>query len=496
MDILTNSDIFCIILLKFGFNTERNGFMKKYLSLALLLCMIFAVCSCAQQSETETAPEFSLDLGVTDLMGEDFLLMHNNAEHSSGEEYLGYVVDTEFADLALQRIREVENTYHVKITEQRATDLTNRIQAGTASGLVPIDAAQGSSGSLAGLLRTGYFADITQLQEYIDYTDSAKWGNTENLKPLFWNNGLYGVIPAAWPIHKYRSVDGAVVVNEDIIRRLNQTDPRELVERDEWTWRTFEELMPIYNHINDAGDEVKALSTTVHWLFRTMHTTNGEPVIIRQDGDYLLSLHSPVTFEAMQTAWNWTFGEYSTYVNIDLSNVWENMLAAFIEGRSVLTIMNGTDLCGSENSIAYSMDNFGVVPFPHGPNGTAQNTGATITDTRFSTCIPALAKDPAISAFVLNAIYEPLPGYEDEESMIDYFRRFYFFDDRDVTNFMNMYNTVLYNYREEGVTDVYIGIRDNRSMQESLDAYAVADETNRIKYIVNIESSIDEIFGE
>lgn len=97
---------------------------------------------------------------------------------------------------------------------------------------------------------------------------------------------------------------------------------------------------------------------------------------------------------------------------------------------------------------------------------------------------------------MLNAIYEPLPGYEDEESMIDYFRRFYFFDDRDVTNFMNMYNTVLYNYREEGVTDVYIGIRDNRSMQESLDAYAVADETNRIKYIVNIESSIDEIFGE
>jgi hypothetical protein len=451
---------------------------------------------CSQQSEQEVIPDYSGDLGDTDFMGEDFLFMHNNAEHSTGEEYFGYIIDTEFADLALQRIKETEDKYNVKITEQKAADLTNRVQTGSISGVVPMDVVQTNSSSLAGLLRSGYLTDLTYYQEYLDFTDHAKWGGIEDLKPLFWDNALYGVIPAAWPIHKYRSVDGAVVVNENIIRTLNQTDPRELVEKDEWTWSTLESLMPIYAHTNDAGVEVKALYTTVHWLFRTMHTTNGEPVILKENGDYLLSLHSPITFEAMQTAWNWTFGEYSSYVYIDLSNVWENMLEAFTEGKSVLTIMNGTDLLGSEYSIAYTMDNFGVVPFPHGPNGTPENTGSTITETRFSTSIPALAKDPAMSAIILNAIYDPLPGYEDEEDIISYFRRFYFFDDRDVTNFINMYKTVLYNYRCEYVTDVYININASKTMSERLAQFEAADEANRLKYIVNIESSIESIFGE
>jgi hypothetical protein len=286
-----------------------------------------------------------------------------------------------------------------------------------------------------------------------------------------------------------------MVVNENIIYYLQETDPRELVEHDEWTWRKFEELMPIYNHINDSGDEVKALETTVHWLFRTIHTTNGEKVVIKDEkGDYQLSLHSPITFEAMQTAWNWTFGEYSTYVNVNTGD-WKVLLQNFIDGKSVVTLMNGTDLCGSENSIAFNMDNFGIVPFPHGPNGSVSTTGSTITETRFITGIPLLCKEPEMSAVLLDAIYEPLPGYETEESIIEYLRKQYFFDDRDVLNFVEMYKTTLYNYRCENVTDAYISIDRNKTMQETLEKYENADEENRVKYVVNIESSADEVFG-
>lgn len=470
--------------------------MKKYAAIAVLICLVFTFCSCAQQERPEEAPEYSSS-GDIDFMGEEFCFVQSNAEHSSGEEFCGYVVDTEFADLALKRIREVENHYNAKITVNNVTNINNSITTGSVSGTVKEDAVQEHSGALAGLLRTGYLCDLSLYSDYIDYLDSAKWGNFESLKPLCWDDCIYGVIPAAWPIHKYRSIDGAVVVNENIIRNLNETDPREFVEKDEWTWAKLEELMPVYNHINDAGDEVKALYTTMHWLFRTIHTTNGEPVIVKdENGEYQLGLHRPTTFEAMQTAWNWAFGEYSTFVFIDPSNVWENMIAAFTEGKSVLTIMNGTDLCGSEYSIAYKMDNYGVVPFPHGPNGTSANTGSTITDTRFCTAIPTLCKDPSMSAILLNAIYDPLPGYEDEESVVDYLRRFYFYDDRDVRNFLYMYDTVLYNYREEGVTDVYIGINGTKTMTEWLTQYEKADETNRVKYIVNMESSAAAVFGK
>ena len=159
--------------------------------------------------------------------------------------------------------------------------------------------------------------------------------------------------------------------------------------------------------------------------------------------------------------------------------------------------MNGTDLLGTQNSIAYQMDNFGVIPFPRGPlgNNTA-NPGSTITDTRFGTAIPLLCKDPAMSAIVLDAIYEPLPGYEEEQSVRDYLRRNFFFDDRDVANYISAFENIIYNYRPEGITDVYIGIKGNKSMREWLDQYAEADENNRQKYVINIETSIDSLLGE
>ncbi len=470
--------------------------MKRILSFIFVISVVFSLCSCAEGTENEIVPEFSTVVDGIEYGGAEFVFAQRNEEHSTGDEYLGYVVNTAFADLAISRIKEVEKKYNVSVViDMSGSDVGYLIPAETISGLVHYDAYQTASNPLSSLVRGGYLCDLTSFSDIIDYLNADKWGTKEDLKPACWNGGLYAVIPAAWPILKYRSIDGAMVVNENIINYLQETDPRELVERDEWTWRKCEELMPIYNHINDSGDEVKALETTVHWLFRTIHTTNGEKVVIKDEkGDYQLSLHSPITFEAMQTAWNWTFGEYSTYVNVNTGD-WKVLLQNFIDGKSVVTLMNGTDLCGSENSIAFNMDNFGIVPFPHGPNGSVSTTGSTITETRFITGIPLLCKEPEMSAVLLDAIYEPLPGYETEESIIEYLRKQYFFDDRDVLNFVEMYKTTLYNYRCENVTDAYISIDRNKTMQETLEKYENADEENRVKYVVNIESSADEVFG-
>ncbi|MBQ4628960.1 MAG: hypothetical protein IJB44_07765 [Clostridia bacterium] len=472
--------------------------MKSFVSVLLLLCIMMSFVACAGTAEEEIVPDYSTDLGEVTFMGVDFKFMQKNDEHSTGEDYFGYVVNTEFADLALQRVKEVGAKYDVNIIIETGKDVGSTVQNETYAGLVSADAVQTSGGGLAGILRAGMLYDLTELSDYIDYTNSEKWGNVENLKPLFWDGALFGVIPAAWPMLKFRSMDGPVIVNEDIIRNINQTDPREFVEKDEWTWDKFEELMPIYNHINDAGDEVKAIYTTVHWLFRTIQSTNGEDFIFQdENGEYQLGLHSAQTFEAMATAWDWAFGDYSSFVYIDTNNNWTNMLQAFLDEKSVLTIMNGTDLLGSENSIAYQMDNFGVVPFPRGPLGSNKtNSGTTITDTKFCTAIPYACKDPAMSAIILDAIYEPLPGYESEEDMIGYLRQNFFFDDRDVMNYIDSYNNLIYNYRHEGLTDVYIGINSSKSMREWLDQFAEADEANRVEYAVNIETSIDDILGK
>ena len=83
--------------------------MKKVLSLLFAACVVFTLCSCGQQAETETVPEFTLDVGDVDYKGAEFVFAQRNAEHSTGDEYFGYVINTEFSDLAIKRIKEVED---------------------------------------------------------------------------------------------------------------------------------------------------------------------------------------------------------------------------------------------------------------------------------------------------------------------------------------------------------------------------------------------------
>ena len=65
-------------------------------------------CACGEQAEPEIVPDYSTDLGEIDFMGSDFVFLQRNQEHSTGENYFGYVTETEFADLALERVKEVE----------------------------------------------------------------------------------------------------------------------------------------------------------------------------------------------------------------------------------------------------------------------------------------------------------------------------------------------------------------------------------------------------
>ncbi|MBE6896213.1 MAG: extracellular solute-binding protein [Ruminococcaceae bacterium] len=471
--------------------------MKRLFSAIILFGMILSFCACGQVDE-EIVPDYITSIEEIDFMGVDFLFAQNNSHNSTGDGYMGYLIDTEFADLAKERIEEVEKKYNVKIKITTDTNVSQTIQNETYSGQVKMDAIQTASQGMSGAIRAGFMYDLADLSDYIDYRQAEKWGKVEDLKPFCWDGGIFGVIPAAWPMLKYNSMDGPLIVNEDIISYLNETDPREFVETNEWTWDKFEELMPIYSHINDQGDEVTALYSSDHWLCRTMQTSNGEGVIVQDsEGEYQLGLHSEKTFEAMNTAWNWAFGEYSTFVDIDDGHNWPDMLQAFIDKRTVFTIVSATELIGTASSISYNMSNYGVIPFPRGPHGNNKTTsGTTITGTLFGMGIPQLCKDPAMSAIVLNAIYEPLPGYETKQSIIDYLSQNFFFDDRDVTNFIDAYDNLYYNYRYEGLTDVYINLNKSKTMREWLDQYAEADEANRVKYAVNIETTVSELFGE
>jgi len=468
--------------------------MRKTISLFLILAFSMALfISCSQSEETEFAPDYEMTADSQTFRGATFTyLMEDDGR------VFGYVDNTLFSDLVLQRVKEVEQNLDVKIEfEYTSEDKINQyVQNEAFAVMASYSAVMAASNYLSPGVRAGLYYDLTAISG-VNFLNTEKWGNIEYLKPMFWDGGLYGCFPAKYPLHMLNSLQGNVIVNEAFIKRLNQDDPREYVENGTWTWDKLEELMPVYAHTDDTGRYVYAYYSTIHWLFRSIQTTNGGNVVYKdENGEWQLSIHTQAQFEALDRGYSWAYGEFSPYVEIEPGNVWTNILKKFVEGESVLAVVMGDNIYGSEDSVAYLMEDFGVLTFPVGPNGSSSTPGITITSSEFISSIPALYAEPEMSAAVLDALYEPLPGYETDEETANYLRQYFFYDDRDVTNYMNAYKNVLYDYRDEGLTDVVINISNSRTMSEWLQKFEDADEENRKKYVVNIESTIDELFGE
>ena len=74
---------------------------------------------------------------------------------------------------------------------------------------------------------------------------------------------------------------------------------------------------------------------------------------------------------------------------------------------------------------------------------------------RFASCYHTMSYNISFSAMsdrveaaaiAINAIYEPLPGYETKEDIKSYMMRNYFFDTRDADSFFDLFENCYYNY--------------------------------------------------
>ena len=471
----------------------------KVMAFLLIAAMFFALCSCAADGADG---DFALDYNAGDsdkvsFDGAEFSFFINSTYYTDEEYVLGYVVNTPFADLVLDRISNIESEYNVKMNIINTTnEVAKTLQTQAISGMDTYSAVQANSGNIASAARADLLYDISTLSDYINYLDIEKWGDVQQRKSMFWNGGLYGVYPCAWPLLKYNSTEGIIVVNEAMIKQLSMEDPREYIENNTWTWSKFEELMPIYAHTDSTGNYVYAYYSTIHWLFRAMQLTNGDPVVYRDGSDWALGVYTPTSIEAYERAYDWAFGEYKDYVYIEPGNVWTNLLPNFVDGKSVTAIINATQIYSQSDAVAYLMDDFGILHLPVGPNANEKTTGTTFNDLSFATAIPLLTEDPEFSAFILDKLYAPLPGYEDEQSIIDYLMRYYFYDERDIVTFINCYRNAQYEYRLENLTDIVINIDGSKTVMQWIDSYRDAYEADRVKYAVNMEDTRVALFGE
>ena len=411
--------------------------MRKILSAILCAVMLFTCISCAS-AEPEIVPEYDSTVkeDSIDLNGQVLKMgMVQDYFFEGADSVLTYITNTELGDLAAQRLKEVQDKYNCTI-EFVAVPRAGEVAFNSAvGGQYIFDFIQEESYFLVNYMKANAFVDLTSL-ENIDVFDESKWGNKQMLVSTMFDGGIYGVLPAAHPMRVSNSIDMVIAVNEDYVISLNATDPRDYFENGEWNWDTFTNCLNTYAHTSGiSNDYVYAFSGGFGGFSRGLAMCNGiDFITIEDDNNFELGYFSTPAVEAYNQAWEWFYG--ATASTIDSANT---SVESFIAGNSVMTMTAAYQVLSTSTSIAYQMENFGILPLPVGPNAEGQNDyKMQYSSADFSMCIPITAKDPEISALVIDKIYEPFEGYETKEDVIAYLYKNYFRDERDARFFIEM----------------------------------------------------------
>lgn len=469
--------------------------MKKYVIVLIALALLLAVSCASGEIEESFSGDFMSGIEGLDCDGMTAKIYYSQS--TTSDIFMGYPEDSFFHELVKDRFSDIEKQINIHLDYTIGPDSAESIiQRDAFAGTSDYAISIGQCSQLYGATRGGMVTDLTDYTEYIDYTDTAKYGSREYLKGSLWNGGLYAVIPNYWPIVPYSALMGLMSVNEKLIKQIGVTDPREFCENRTWTWAKFEEEMPKWAHTNNASEYVYAFEATTHWLFTAMQASSGCGVCYYENGQYNLSSHTQTAIDAFNKGLDWAEGDFAQYVRVPGGNVWSVIREDFIADKAVSAIVSSNYVIQSSDSLVYEVEDFGLISFPRGPEAPEDQTGSCSWWVEGATAIPTLYSEPDISAVIINLMYEPLRDFETREKIDEYLRRYFLYDDRDIDVLNRYFATNQYNYRGEGLTDMIINITGSKTVQAWLDAYEDADETNRAKYLENMEETADLLYGK
>ncbi|MBR6426307.1 MAG: hypothetical protein IKS28_00625, partial [Clostridia bacterium] len=186
------------------------------------------------------------------------------------------------------------------------------------------------------------------------------------------------------------------------------------------------------------GGEVKhyALATSGHDLGANYLLSNGFQVAKKgPDGNYHSGITEPSALEAMNEA-NYVFNGALSYT-VDKRGGNTAQVEALIAGETVLGVMHYIEYVTS--NIAKTMTNFGLLPWPSGPNVEPGYMACHYTNLENVIVIPQTSPNLEATALALDALYEPFEEYPDLNAVKDLLYHTYFFDRRDADIYFGMF---------------------------------------------------------
>ena len=467
--------------------------MKRFIKiLAVLIAAVFVFSAC-QSEEPEIIPEYEDGaVGSVNLGG--FKLKWGYAKSGSKEDNVfGFIPGTAFADMALERKKNIEtkNNCTIDVIYSDFGTIGSAVQTSAMSGESIYDIATNESFVFVQYMRAGYLAGLTAL---IDATNTAKWGTPNMLQSLMWKNDLYGVLPYAWPDLLYTSFGYPIIVNENLIAQYAHDDPREYVEAGTWNWDLFEEVLHQYTH-QEGENIIYGMATHDAYFAMMMFLSNGVTLSEYVDGQVVCGAYTNPGFVALERAHSIYRETCHDCFHPDDNT--SNVVSNFKLGNAMLLTTNAYEILGHSNSIMYVMDNVGILPYPQGPNATPGEYKGYHESMLYSTSIPVNAKDPETAAFILSEMYEPFDEYKTKEDIIEYMATQTFFDIRDARVYANMLENTEYGFFLEGARSlIQESVESNSAVSTLVDSHESQYQDIVEKYIQHHYSAKVAIYGE
>ena len=466
--------------------------------LAFALC--FALISCSQDSgSSEEIPGYEAEMNTNDLGGFTMKYYVSPIEYMEDECVLGYLVNTEFADLATKRIQDVEKELNCKIDIHYVVSQTvlNNLAGWVISGSRVLDASQDQSIRTSVSMRDGF---LVGLSPYLDVKNTEKWGSIGMNMGMFWNDDQYGVFPATWPELFTTSLGYPFCVNEDIVAKANLTDPRELVENNTWTWDVFEEYLHQMTYDNGSY-QVYGFATHPVYFVQMMFRSNGDMLLDITNKSLSVEncgYYTNTAFAALDRAY-----KILTETCADcIHPTTDRFVAAnaFRAGEVGIVCSNTEFVIGTETSYVYTCDNFGVLPSPQGPDAKPGDYHALSESTNYTVTIPIICENIEETAMILEALYEPFEEYPTKESILDYMSKYTFHDSRDMEVFWKLSRNTEFAFFNEGareLTEMISGYSSKRTpAAEALEAFKSKYTNVFNNYIIRHYNGIKAVWGD
>ena len=472
--------------------------MRKLIALTLAVFLLLTVsCASGDASAELFEEEFSTGEEEVDLCGFTFEIRFYDDYTPEDGSVCGYKNGSSFNDAAVKRVKDVENEMNciIKPTNSGGLGLESNFTVIQLSGLNFCSAIMTSSYSLRPAIESGLFEPLSQVSDIIDYTDSKKWGNWRILEQSVWDGDIYGVVPIQWP--EVEMSEGYLFVfNEKFADLLGQPDPREFIEDRSWSREKLGEMMLIYT-TEDLGHPLKALMTYEGHFYDTALRANNAQAYKLVDGKYVSGYHTPEGLEALTWADDFLHVTYADCI-YPAPGTEQERNDVFINEDSAMIYTRVANAFGSNDPIPYSVENTCILPMPNGPERVKTNAPYTT----FFECVHDNILFPIngnleSSAIIVNALFEPLDGFDADE-LKEYYMRYLCRSETDFNVAKELFANGRYSFVSDGirapVVEALYG-HHSKTVAAILESTETAQNELVQKYLVPTVSSLEGIFG-